>query len=158
MPPEAGLKLRAEDAADLAVISACLQDALVAVRDLAYDREGRGFVLIANRFRWEGKSARATEADANFERTLCAVAFAEVDGVAYRGFRRIEDDRILSLLAIRPTLDGSNSGGPGRVIDLDFSGGPAIRLTVAAIRCHALDVGEPWPTSWQAAHPADEPT
>ena len=32
----AALKLRAEDTEDLAVISACLQDALVPVRDLAY--------------------------------------------------------------------------------------------------------------------------
>ena len=37
MAPDDGaaLKLRAEDAEDLAVISACLQDALVPVRDLA---------------------------------------------------------------------------------------------------------------------------
>ena len=45
MAPDEGaaLKLRAEDAEDLAVISACLQDALVAVRDLAYDPEERSF-------------------------------------------------------------------------------------------------------------------
>jgi hypothetical protein len=35
-PHRSGLKLRAEDADDLAVISACLQDAIVPVRDLAY--------------------------------------------------------------------------------------------------------------------------
>src|SRR5579875_2604313 len=42
MPPEeaaGGLRLRAEDADDLAVISACLQDALVPVGDIHY----RGF-------------------------------------------------------------------------------------------------------------------
>ena len=50
MPP---LRLRAEDAEDLAVLSACLQDALVAVRDLAYDPGAGVFVLVANRFRWE---------------------------------------------------------------------------------------------------------
>src|SRR5436309_7302412 len=50
VPPEAGLRLRAEDADDLAVISACLQDALVSVRDLAYDPEARSFVFVANRF------------------------------------------------------------------------------------------------------------
>ena len=43
MAPDEGaaLKLRAEDTEDLAVISACLQDALVSVRDLAYDRASR---------------------------------------------------------------------------------------------------------------------
>ena len=40
------LRLRAEDHEDLAVISACLQDALVTVGDLAYDPEMQNFVLI----------------------------------------------------------------------------------------------------------------
>src|SRR5260370_7067427 len=55
MAPDQGaaLKLRAEDAEDLAVISACLQDALVAVRDLAYAPQERSFLFVANRFRWE---------------------------------------------------------------------------------------------------------
>ena len=149
MPPEAGLRLRAEDADDLAVISACLQDALVSVRDLAYDPEARSFVFVANRFRWEaggeGEAAR-------FERTLCGIAFEEVEGVAYRGFHRSEEDRILCLLAIHP--NHTTSGG---TIDLDFSGGPAIRLTASAIRCHARDLGEPWPTVWHPGHPEDEP-
>ena len=149
MPPEAGLRLRAEDADDLAVISACLQDALVSVRDLAYDPEARSFVFVANRFRWEaggeGEAAR-------FERTLCGVAFDEVEGVAYRGFHRSEEDRILCLLAIRP-----NSAANGGTIDLDFSGGPAIRLTASVIRCHARDFGEPWPTAWHPDHPEDDP-
>ena len=149
MAPEPALSLRAEDAVDLAVVSACLQDALVVVRDLSYDRAARTFVLVANRFRWEGAGA-PKEAGAAYERTLCAVAFGEVEAVAYRGFRRTGHDRILSLLAIRPQHNGSSTA-----IDLDFSGGAAIRLSVAAIRCHVRDLGEPWPTAWQPAHPED---
>jgi len=149
VPPEAGLRLRAEDADDLAVISACLQDALVSVRDLAYDRDARSFVFVANRFREE---AGAGDEAARFERTLCGVAFGEVEGVAYRGFYRSEEDRILCLLAIRP-----NPATNGGTIDLDFSGGPAIRLTASVIRCHARDFGEPWPTAWHPDHPEDDP-
>jgi hypothetical protein len=149
--PESALSLRAEDAADLAVISACLQDALVVVGDLSYDRAMRSFVLVANRFRWEGSSMPAAE-PMGYQRTLCAVAFSEVDAVAYRGFRRSGRDRILSLLTVQP-----QGNGAGTVIDLDFSGGAAIRLKVAAIRCHARDLGEPWPTTWQPAHPEDMP-
>src|SRR5713101_1011506 len=93
-PPEPirsgnGLRLRGEDAADLAVISACLQDALVAVRDLAYDRDARTFILVANRFRWEGRVGEGEGAP--FERTLCGVAFEAIDGVVYRGFHRSEE-------------------------------------------------------------------
>jgi len=152
--PQGELRLRAEDTEDLAVISACLQDALVAVRDLAYDQGARSFVLVANRFRWEGGGAEAAaEGDRTpFERTLCGIIFDEIDGVAYRGFHRSEEDRILALLAIRPNF-GLESG----LIDLEFAAGVTIRLSAAAIRCRARDFGEPWPTQWQPGHPLDSP-
>jgi len=135
------------------VISACLQDALVSVRDLAYDHDVRIFVLVANRFRWEG-GATADGSDQSFERTLCGVTFDEIDGVVYRGFHRSEEDRILSLLAIRLIL-GLGIGATGGAIDLEFAGGATIRLTAAAIRCRVRDFGEPWPTVWQPDHPLD---
>jgi hypothetical protein len=149
-PSSKGLRLRAADAEDLAVISACLQDALVAVRDLAYDPAARTFVLVANRFRWESRDTDARE-DAPFERILCGVAFDDIDGVAYRGFHRSEEDRILSLLAIRAT-----PATAGATIALDFAGDAAIRLTAAAIRCRARDFGEAWPTLWQPGHSLDD--
>jgi Protein of unknown function (DUF2948) len=164
-PSGTGLRLRAEDADDLAVISACLQDALVSVRDLAYDRDAGTFILVANRFRWEGCSA-GEGGGASFERTLCAVAFETVSGVTYRGFHRREEERILSLLAIQPTPARSpfigDGGGrapaapAGAAIDLEFAGAVTIRLFTAAIRCRVRDFGEPWPTAWQPGHALDE--
>jgi hypothetical protein len=148
--PDGTLKLRAEDADDLAVISGLVQDALISVRDLTYDRAERRFTLVINRFRWEGATPDYHDGEkrvAWFERTLCAVSFAEVEGVTYRGFRRRDDERILSLLAIRPSEAGT--------IELEFSGGAALRLAVGAIRVRARDVGEPWPTVWQPDHEAD---
>ena len=144
------LKLRAEDVDDLAVISACLQDALVAVRDLAFVPEDRTFVMVANRFRWE-RALRAARGEAGCQRTLCGITFGAVAGVSYLGFRRAEDDRILSLLAIRPGRDGEAD-----TIQLEFSGGATIRLDVTRILCQATDLGEPWPTQWQPRHDADE--
>jgi hypothetical protein len=142
----AALKLRAEDEDDLAVISAFLQDALVPVRDLAYVPRDRTFLFVANRFRWED-GMRCAVREGGFRRTLCGVTFGEVAAVFYSGFRRSEDDRILSLLAVRP-----DSG----VVRLEFSGGPAVRLDVARIVCHARDLGEPWPTTWQPRHDLEE--
>jgi len=147
MAPDAALlKLRAEDTEDLLVISACLQDALVPVRDLAYIPEERTFLLIANRFRWEN-GVRPAPGEAGLERTLCGITFSEVTAVSYSGFRRSENGRILSLLAIL-----AENGK----VHLEFSGGAAIRLEVACILCHAKDVGEPWPTPWQPRHDLDE--
>jgi hypothetical protein len=155
-PPRGELRLRAEDSEDLAVISTCLQDALVSVRDLAYDQGARNFVLVANRFRWEGGGAEgAAEGESTpFERTLCGIIFDEIDGVAYRGFHRSEEDRILALLAIRPNF-GPETVSTSGLIDLEFAAGVTIRLSAAAIRCRARDFGEPWPTQWQPGHPLD---
>jgi Protein of unknown function (DUF2948) len=142
----AALKLRAEDAEDLAVISACLQDALVPVRDLAYVTEDRTFLFVANRFRWES-GLRPAPGETGYQRTLCGISFTEVTAVSYSGFRRSEDARILSLLAIRPE---------NGAVHLEFSGGAKIRLDVTRIRCRARDIGEPWPTQWQPRHDVDE--
>lgn len=143
-PRPAGLRLRAEDADDLAVLSACLQDAIVPVRDLAYEPAAGEFLLVANRFRWEdGRAPKPGEQ--GFARTLCGLAFRQVQGVAYRGFRRSDADRLLSLLAIRAEPDGS-------AVMLDFSGGAVIRLDVTGILAHATDFGEPWPTPWLPQH------
>lgn len=141
------LRLRAEDAEDLAVISACLQDALVAVCDLAYDPDARVFALVANRFRWEDCHPRAGPGGP-FERTLCAVTFDNITAAAYRGFRRGEADRFLCLLAIGLAADAE----PGTAIDLDFAGSAGIRLTASALRVRVRDFGDPWPTSWRPGH------
>ncbi|HEV7995476.1 MAG TPA: DUF2948 family protein [Stellaceae bacterium] len=152
MAPDGGgvaLKLRAEDGDDLAVLSACLQDAIVPVRDLAYVRDRQMFVFIANRFRWES-GLRPAPGDFRRQRILCAVTFEVVDAASYRGFSRRDEDRILALLAIRP----EPAPGGGAAIHLEFSGHAAIRLEVARIQCRAKDLGEPWPTPW---HPRHEP-
>jgi hypothetical protein len=148
MAPDQGaaLKLRAEDTEDLAVISACLQDALVPVRDLAYVPEERSFLFVANRFRWEN-GLRPAPGETPYERILCGITFSEVAAASYSGFRRSDDGRILSLLAIR---------AEDRVIHLEFSDGAAIRLETARILCHAQDLGDPWPTPWQPRHDVDE--
>jgi len=148
MAPDEGaaLKLRAEDAEDLALISACLQDALVAVRDLSYAPELLIFLFVANRFRWENGLGPAP-GEAPFERVLCGITFSEVAVASYSGFSRNDNGRILSLLAIRPE-DG--------LVHLEFSGGAAIRLEVARILCHASDLGDPWPTPWRPRHDLDE--
>jgi hypothetical protein len=151
------LKLRAEDADDLAVISAVAQDALISVKDLIYDRAARRFMLVANRFRWEAgpaiNSDGGSDGEPPYERRLCAVTFDAVDSVAYRGFRRSDDGRILSLLAIRAV---DKPDGNGRALDLEFSGGATVRLGIATIRVYATDVGEAWPTTWQPDHDANE--
>jgi hypothetical protein len=139
----AGLKLRAEDPEDLAVISTILQDALVPVADMAFLLEEQRFVLVANRFVWERPPL---EGGKRYERTLAGVAFEDVRAVKIRGFDRNDPDRILQILAVR--------AAPGAVI-FDFSGADSMRLEVGRILCHLEDLGEPWPTPWRPRHPLE---
>ena len=47
------LKLLARGREDLEIIAACLQDALVPLADVLYQKREKRFVMVANRFRWE---------------------------------------------------------------------------------------------------------
>ena len=142
----AGLKLRAADAEDLAVLSAILQDSLVTVAEMAYLPEESRFVLVANRFKWEpDEDAKPGKA----ERVLTGLCIDGVKHVSRRGFSPREGDRILSLLALR--VDEQGAGAPALI--LDFAGGSSVRLEVGQILCHLDDHGEPWPTRWRPKHP-----
>ena len=173
MAGQGRLKLRARDPEDLGVISACLQDALVPLADMVFQKVEKRFILVANRFMWErapeegqekalaaameGES-EPSDGDARFEdaegpgppysRVNAGLTFDKVRQVRFRGFDARKKDEILSLLDLEAQ--------PGAVI-LNFSGGAAIRLEVSEILCHLEDLGEPWPTRWRPRHgEADE--
>jgi len=155
------LHLRAEDAQDLAVISSCLQDALVPLSDMRYDRPARRFMLAVNRFRWEGcepcTPAYAVAPGAAFERIACGIRFEGVRNVSVQGIDQRKRDQMLELLAIVTGEAAAARVGPtaadGRTtILLLFAGGGTIRLDAEGIRCRLEDFGESWPTRWRPRH------
>jgi hypothetical protein len=145
------LKLRAEDEEDLKTISAILQDALVTVGDMAYLPEERRFVLVANRFRWEGEPDLLTEDPegekcppcAVFERVLTGLCFVEVAAVRLKNIDRARRSRILELLHL---------GWEPGCLTLTFAGGGAIRLQTRRISFRLDDMCEPWPTLSRPRH------
>ena len=137
------LKLSALDADDLGVISAAIQDSLVAVRDCAYFKDEKRFVLLLNRFQWEADPS----IDSAHSRTHSALVFNEVTAVRHHNIPLGEPDRMLELLAV--TLETGHS------VALRFSAGRAIRLEIGRLACHLGDVGEPWSTPWKPAHPLE---
>ena len=151
-----GLHLRAEDEEDLAVISSCLQDALVPLSDMLYEQHLRRFTLAVTRFRWEaGKPSPPGTTPAPFERIACGIVFDGVDKVSLRGIDQGKRDRLLELLAIVAGEPARRAGGPGAdgaAILLVFAGGGTIRLDSDGIRCRLDDFGEAWPTKWQPLH------
>ncbi|MDO8838905.1 MAG: DUF2948 family protein [Parvibaculum sp.] len=141
------LRLQAEDADDLAVISAALQDAVTKVADLAFLPSTRRFAMVVNRFRWEDVSARRdsgarARAGLHFEHVLSAQA------------RNIAQDRhhgVLNLLAVR--FEELNP--PSGIVTLVFSGGGELRLEIEALEVHLSDLGPIWQTPNVPEHKLD---
>lgn len=133
-----GLKLRAADAADLEILSACLQDALLPVADLHFDAGAGEFLAVANRFRWEAPDAR--------ERVHMALRIRHVTGVQRKGFDLTERGRFLSALTLTHT--------PGGPLVLLCAGQPeaAIRFTISSLDILAEDFGDPWPCASVPTH------
>jgi hypothetical protein len=137
------LKLSALDADDLAVVSAAVQDSLVAVRDCVHFKDEKRFVLLLNRFCWEA----GRTVDVAHWRTHSALIFNEVRAVRHQDVPLGEPDRVLDLLSVTQENDHS--------VTLRFAAARAIRLEIGRLACHLGDVGEPWATPWKPAHPVD---
>ena len=139
------LRLAAMDEGDLAVLSAHLQDMVVAVGDLAYLPAERRFALVGKRFDWVAAVAGGCE------RCASGLHFDGVTAVARSGFAQGEGDRQLNLLAIAfaAEADGTAAG----TVTLTFSAGAALRLSVEYLEAQMRDLGERWPCDKTPLHP-----
>jgi len=129
------LRLRAENEEDLAIISACLQDAVVRNGDLAYFPKRRSFVGLFSRFKWEDETSGKGS-----KRVLAGLHIQSVLDVRSQNIPREDDSRILELLTItyekRDELEGE--------ITLVFADGGLIRIHVECLDCYLRDFGSPW--------------
>lgn len=148
MPDVKDLRLAAEDAADLEVISAALQDAVCHVRDLAFLPSTRRFACVVNRFRWEGEGKSRQK---SHERVRAGLHFENVLSARARNVAQDRPDGVLNLLAIR--FDELNA--PSGVVTLVFSGGAEVQLEVEALEAHLSDLGLVWETQNKPEHDLD---
>ncbi|NQW09977.1 MAG: DUF2948 family protein [Alphaproteobacteria bacterium] len=140
------LRVRAEDAEDITIVSAYLQDALVPVSEIAFDQADSRFAMVVGRFRWEAMPEGETPGDGTpYERVHCGVRFERVTAVKTRGVDRGDRGRMLNLLQV--------AAGDG-FVELIFADDATIRLDVTALSCHVEDLGEPWPTVFRPSHDA----
>jgi hypothetical protein len=136
---EAPLRLVAQDAEDLKVISTLTQDAVLPVTELKFDAKRRRFALLLNRFRWEDR----TEAEAvgrAYERVRSVLVVEDVLKVQSFGFDRTDKDLVLSLLSLDFT---AGEDGAGR-LTLTLAGDGAIALDVEALEVRLDDVTRPY--------------
>jgi len=146
---EGPLRLIAQEAADVPVISALLQDSVLPVTEMNWNRKKRRFAALVNRFRWEDlDQARAQQRP--YERVQSLLVVSDVTAVQSQGIDRADGDTVLSILALE-WLAGSD--GTGR-ITLILAGDGAIALEVEALDIRLEDVSKPYvaPSRRQPRH------
>ena len=137
--PHSPLRLLAMDAEDLGVLSAALQDAVLKVGDIRYERRARRLTLAVNRFVWEG---------ARRERARAALQIGSVESVQARRIRLGAKDAVLELLAV-----GFEPGeAPGGVLAFAFAGGGDLKVAVECVDAVLADLSDPWPTPRAPRH------
>lgn len=150
------LKLRAEDAEDITVLSACLQDATLQLADITWQPKQRRFTLLLNRFRWEDEArdtvrgARRLGAKPHF-RSKAGLHFDGVLRVQHQGLEAAGPLELLSVLA------ELHAEAPAARLTLVFAGGGAVRLDVECIAAELQDIGTPYPVRRVPKHQTDEP-
>jgi hypothetical protein len=138
------LKLMAEDAADLDIIGAAVQDALLRMGDITVDKKARRFAMLVNRFRWEEVGENGP-----FERVRAALSFESVLGIKSRKVRLDAKDALASILSV--TFVPAEEP-PGGVVRLVLAGGGEIELNVECLDALLMDMGEAWRTPRRPDH------
>lgn len=132
------LKIKATDAEDMAVMSLCLQDAVVNSTDITWrpGREGR-----TGRFAFTTQRLCHEDAANGLMRVNCRFW---IDGVVDAKHRTdVQDAGLLVLLAIVPEGDG---------LLLHFAGQKSIRLTAPKWHAYLEDFGVHWPAEKPPEH------
>ena len=127
------LKLAAEDAQDLEVISARLQDAVAKLKNFTWLPKKRRFAAVVNRLQWEKGGKTRVRAGLHF------------DGVLKVQSQKVKlgaGEAVVSLLALNFKPNGGED--PGGVIEIVLAGGGLLRLTVECIDAELVDMTAGW--------------
>ncbi len=141
------LKLGALDGADLAVISAHMQDAVMRVGDLKFMPKKKQFVVLANRFNWDD----AENDSEGYQRRRAGLHFNQITAARSSRIRHAADDAIINLL----NIEFEETEAPSGIIRLNFAGGGAIELEAECVDVWLSDLGPEWGTGNKPEHDLD---
>lgn len=143
------MALKAEDEADLRIISSLVQDAILPASEISYDPQARRLALLLNRFRWEDAEQARAEGR-GFERVRALLVVNDVLELRSDGIDR-DGNMVLELLALnwKPGEDGT-----GR-LSLEFAGDGTLAAEVECINLDLRDVTRPYlaPSGKAPSHP-----
>lgn len=135
------LRLLAQDADDLAVISAAMQDAVAKVGDISFEARARRLTIAVNRYCWEADGG---------VRVRAGLQIGGVLKVQTRKIRRGAKDAVVEVLAVTFTPGDA----PGGVVTISCAGGGDLRAEVECLDAVLADVSQPWPTPRAPKHAA----
>lgn len=133
------LKLIANDADDLKIVSSALQDAIIRIGDIRYDAAQRSVTLRLSRYCHEGRKPARVE---------CGVRIDGVMGLQSRALDQDTSDAFTVLL----NMEFTATDAPAGHLDLILAGGGQLRLSVEALDLILADVGDPRLTKSRPAH------
>lgn len=132
------VRLKATDSDDVQVLSALLQDGLIASGDMHYDHHSECFILLVNRFCWE-LSEQADDANHTAYRCMCGLHISGVRRLSHRNFSHDRDTaQFYNLLTI--SYDQAE-----KQLNLVFSDGVEIRCEIDSLDIRLKDVAPPHP-------------
>ncbi len=99
------LKLIGKNIEDLKTISAYSQDSIVKIKDIAYLKENKIFIVMLSRFMWEDLEKGVFK---NYKRIKSVLKFNFIENVLAKNINQQQKDRNLELLAIKSNYTQNN--------------------------------------------------
>ena len=99
------LKLLGKNIEDLKTISAYSQDSIVKIKDIAYLKENKIFIVMLSRFMWEDLEKGVFR---NYKRIKSVLKFNFIENVLAKNINQQQKDRNLELLAIKSNYTQNN--------------------------------------------------
>jgi hypothetical protein len=153
--PAKPLRLRAADADDLAVLAACLQDALIPLNEMAFLAAEHRFMAAFTRFCRESLDDPLGPGCEGLMQRHSVLTLEEVEAVRFRGldprFGRVR----LELLTV---LAEPGEGEGACRITLLFAGDVAIQIQARRLSARLEDFGDSWPARCAPAHELEPAT
>ncbi|MEM7696693.1 MAG: DUF2948 family protein [Pseudomonadota bacterium] len=139
------LKLAALDEADLSVLSAHVQDAVVKVADIKWTAASGQLIVPMNRFSWETVRGRRRASD---QRRRAVLHFDRVRRVQSVGVSARDRDAVLSILAVL----FHEAEAPAGTVSIVCSGDSVLKLDVECVEARLTDLGAAWSASMRPKH------
>lgn len=128
------IRWQAESREDLALLSTILQDSILRVSDVSYDRKMHSFTMILNRYaREKGDQKRVR-------------SILRVEGVLALKSRGISRDNPEGLMVLLGADFLPDDEPPGGALTFAFAGGGQLKLKLELIELLLMDVSKIWGT------------